>query len=74
MDVQVVWSPLFTDESRRAFLELLDVDGATVARSRGAALNQAVNALSYYLHTYPLIVERSWHKLAVLGVPTVHDA
>jgi hypothetical protein len=22
----------------------------------------------YYLRTYPLIVERSWHKLASLGV------
>ena len=38
-------------------------------RSRGAAINQACAALPYYLHTYPLIVERSWHKLAALGVP-----
>lgn len=68
VDVQVVWSPLFTDESRRAFLAAIDVDGATVARSRGAAINQACAALPYYLHTYPLIVERSWHKLAALGV------
>ena len=68
VDVQVVWSPLFTDESRRAFLAALDVDDATVARSRGAAINQACAALPYYLHTYPRIVERSWHKLAVLGV------
>lgn len=66
--MQVVWSPLFTDESRRAFLAAIDVDGATVARSRGAAINQACAALPYYLHTYPLIVERSWHKLAALGV------
>jgi len=68
VDVQVVWSPLFTDDSRRAFLAALDVDDATLARSRGAAINQACAALPYYLHTYPLIVERSWHKLAVLGV------
>ena len=54
VDVQVVWSPLFTDESRRTFLDLLGVDGATLARSRGAALNQAVTALPYYLDTYPL--------------------
>ena len=67
-DVQVVWSPLFTDESRRAFLDDLAVDEATLARSRGAAINQACAALPYYLHTYPLIVERSWHKLAALGV------
>jgi len=70
VDVGVVWSPLFTDRSRRAFLEALDVDDATLARSRGAAINQACAALPYYLHTYPLIVERSRHKLAVLGVPT----
>ena len=69
VDVQVVWSPLFTDESREVFLHTLGVDDATVARSRGAAINQACAALPYYLHTYPLIVERSWHKLAVLGVP-----
>jgi aminoglycoside phosphotransferase (APT) family kinase protein len=71
VDVQVVWSPLFTEESRRAFLDALAVDDATLARSRGAAINQACAALPYYLHTYPLIVERSWHKLATLGVPPV---
>jgi aminoglycoside phosphotransferase (APT) family kinase protein len=69
VDVQVVWSPLFTDDSRHAFLDALDVDDATLARSRGAAVHQACAALPYYLHTYPLIVERSWHKLAALGVP-----
>jgi hypothetical protein len=25
-------------------------------------------ALPYYLDSYPLIVERSWHKLAAVGV------
>jgi len=68
VDVQVVWSPLFTDESRRVFLEVLNVDDATIRRSKGAAVNQACAALPYYLHTYPLIVERSWHKLALLGI------
>ena len=68
VDVQVVWSPLFTDDSRSVFLDALDVDDATLARSRGAAINQACTALPYYLHTYPRIVERSWHKLATLGV------
>jgi hypothetical protein len=66
--VQVVWSPLFTDDSRRAFHGALEVDDATLARSRGAAINQACAALPYYMDTYPLIVERSWHKLASLGV------
>ena len=68
VDVQVVWSPLFTDASRQAFVDALGVDEATLARSRGAAINQACAALPYYLSTYPLIVQRSWHKLAVLGV------
>jgi aminoglycoside phosphotransferase (APT) family kinase protein len=71
VDVQVVWSPLFTDASRAAFLEALDVDDATLARSQGAAINQACAALPYYLDTYPLIVERSWHKLAALGVAAI---
>ena len=68
VDVQVLWSPLFDERSRDVFLRALDVDDATLARSRGAAINQACAALPYYLHTYPLIVERSWHKLRALGV------
>lgn len=72
VDVQVVWSPLFTDGARARFLDLVDADDATIARSRGAAINQACAALPYYLHTYPLIVERSRHKLRALGV-AVHD-
>jgi aminoglycoside phosphotransferase (APT) family kinase protein len=68
VDVQVVWSPLFTAQSRHAFLDELEIDDATLARSRGAAINQACAALPYYLDSYPLIVERSWHKLAALGV------
>jgi aminoglycoside phosphotransferase (APT) family kinase protein len=71
VDVQVVWSPLFTERSRRVFLDALDIDEATLNRSRGAAVNQACTALPYYLSTYPLIVERSWHKLAALGIPAV---
>jgi len=66
--VQVISSPLFTAESRRVFLDELDVDDATIRRSRGTAVNQACAALPYYLDTYPLIVERSWHKLAALGI------
>jgi aminoglycoside phosphotransferase (APT) family kinase protein len=68
VDIQVVWTDLFTEESRLAFLEALEVDDATIARSRGAAIQQACAALPYYLHSYPLIVERSRHKLLVLGV------
>jgi aminoglycoside phosphotransferase (APT) family kinase protein len=68
VDVQVIWSPLFTNESRRVFLDALEIDDATISRSRGAAVNQACMALPYYQDTYPLIVERSWHKLAAVGV------
>jgi aminoglycoside phosphotransferase (APT) family kinase protein len=68
VDVQVVWSSIFTDAARTTFLEALEVDDATVARSRGAALHQACTALPYYQDTYPLIVERSWHKLAAIGL------
>jgi aminoglycoside phosphotransferase (APT) family kinase protein len=68
VDVQVTWSPLFTVASRRVFLDLLQVDEATIRRSRGAAVHQACAALPYYLSTHPPIVERSWHKLAQLGI------
>ena len=74
VDVQVVWSPLFTSDSRRVFLDTLAVDDATLARSRGAAIHQACAALPYYLHTYPQIVERSWHKLAALVVRPLTNA
>lgn len=43
-------------------------DTTTLARSQGAAIHQACAALGYYMNTYPLIIERSWHKLAALGV------
>ena len=68
VDVQVVWSPLFDEAARAVFLRASGVDDATVRRSRGAAVNQACAALPYYLDTYPLIVERSRHKLRALGV------
>ncbi|MEZ5379551.1 MAG: aminoglycoside phosphotransferase family protein [Acidimicrobiales bacterium] len=70
-DVAVVWSPLFTEASREVFLETLGVDDATLARARGAAVQQACAAWPYYLDTYPLIVERSRHKLRQLGIDTI---
>jgi aminoglycoside phosphotransferase (APT) family kinase protein len=69
VDIAVVWSELFTLRSRAAFLDALDVDAATVLRSRGAAVQQACAALPYYLNTYPEMVRRSWHKLHALGIP-----
>jgi len=69
VDIQVVWSPLFTERSLRACIEALGVDDATLARSRGASINQACAALPYYLNTHSEIVARSRHKLQALGVP-----
>jgi len=74
VDVQVIWSPLFTERSRAVFVEALQVDDATLARSRGAAINSACAALPYYLDTYPQIVERSRHKLAAVGVDVMVQA
>ena len=39
-------SPLFTDASREAFVDALGVDDATLARSRGAAIDQAWHKLA----------------------------
>ena len=68
VDVQVAWSPLLDEGSGARFLGLVGADDPTIARARGAAINQACAALPYYLDTYPLIVERCLSKLAALGV------
>lgn len=57
-----------------AQMPALRVDDAMLARSRGAAIHQACTALPYYLNTYPLIVERSRHKLTSLGVSRYTDS
>jgi aminoglycoside phosphotransferase (APT) family kinase protein len=61
-DVKVAWAVLDA-ETRPVFRELLEIDDATWARSRGWALSQAISALPYYLHTYPVIVEQAWRWL-----------
>lgn len=68
VDIQVVWSPLFTPESRRAFIDALAIDESALARSIGTLLHQSCSAIFYYSETFPLIMERSWHKLAAVGV------
>ena len=68
VDVQVIWSDLFTESSRQTFLQRVDVDDATVMRSKAAAIHQACSALPYYLNTFPQIVRRSVDKLRALGV------
>ena len=62
-DVKVAWAVLDA-ETRPIFRELLEIDDATWARGRGWALSQAMIALPYYLHTYPVIVEQAWRWLA----------
>jgi aminoglycoside phosphotransferase (APT) family kinase protein len=62
-DVKVAWAVLDA-ETRPFFRELLDVDDATWARARGWALSQAIGALEYYLHTYPVIVQEARRWLA----------
>ena len=61
-DVKVAWAVLDA-ETRPSFRELLEIDDATWARGRGWALSQAVIALPYYLHTYPVIVQEAWRWL-----------
>jgi aminoglycoside phosphotransferase (APT) family kinase protein len=58
----VAWK-VFSVEDRDVFRTTLSVDEATWARSRGWALSQALNALSYYtLETNPVLVTeaRRW--------------
>ncbi|HEX4680162.1 MAG TPA: aminoglycoside phosphotransferase family protein [Gaiellaceae bacterium] len=62
-DVKLAWAVLDA-ETRPVFRELLDIDDATWARSRGWAVSQAMIALPYYLHTYPVMVEQAWRWLA----------
>jgi aminoglycoside phosphotransferase (APT) family kinase protein len=62
-DVKVAWAVLDA-ETRPIFRELLQVDDATWARARGWALSQAIGALAYYQHTYPVIVQEARRWLA----------
>jgi aminoglycoside phosphotransferase (APT) family kinase protein len=62
-DVKVAWAVLDA-ETRPIFRERLEIDDATWARSRGWAISQAMIALPYYLHTYPVIVQEARRWLA----------
>jgi len=62
-DVKVAWAVLDAG-TRPIFRDLLEIDDETWARGRGWALSQAINALSYYLHTYPVIVQEARRWLA----------
>ena len=67
-DVAVAWKVL-PPETRESFRAALAIDDPTWARSRGWALSQAVNALSYYTsETNPVLVRqaRLWLR-EVLG-------
>ena len=63
-DVMVAWKILSAD-TRDIFRSALSVDDATWARSRGWALSQALNALSYYTpETNAVLVSESQRWLA----------
>ncbi len=63
-DVMVVWKMLSAD-TRGIFRSALSIDDATWARSRGWALSQALNALSYYTpETNAVLVSESQRWLA----------
>ncbi len=62
-DVKVAWAVLDA-ETRPIFRDLLEIDDATWTRGRGWALSQAMIALPYYLHTYPVIVQQARRWLA----------
>ena len=63
-DVMAVWKVLSPD-TRDVFRAALSIDEATWARSRGWALSQALNALSYYTHeTNAVLVSESQRWLA----------
>jgi aminoglycoside phosphotransferase (APT) family kinase protein len=62
-DVKVAWAVLDAG-SRPVFRERLEIDDATWSRGRGWALSQAVIAMQYYLHTYPVIVQEAKRWLA----------
>ena len=61
--MKVAWAVLDA-ETRPLFRDRLGIDDATWARGRGWALSQAMNALPYYLHTYPALVEQAWRWLS----------
>jgi aminoglycoside phosphotransferase (APT) family kinase protein len=62
-DLQPAWN-MFAGESRRRFLDELEVDEASWLRGRGWALYQAVSALPYYWHTNPGMIRQASHALA----------
>ena len=69
-DAKVAWAVLDA-ETRPIFRELLQLDDATMARGRGWALAHAIGAITYYMHTYPVIVQEARRWLAeVLADPS----
>ncbi len=65
LDVRAAWNTL-DPMGRQAFLEALAPDPATLQRSRGWALLQAVAALPYYEHTNRVMYGMAVRTLAAL--------
>lgn len=70
-DLQPVWN-LFEGDSRRRYLEELEVDEASWLRGRGWALYQAVSALPYYWDTNPGMIRQASHALAQVLADSAH--
>ena len=62
-DLQPAWN-VFEGDSRRRFLDELNVDEASWLRGRGWTIYQAVSGLAYYWDTNPGMVRQTGHALA----------
>ncbi|MEU5784503.1 aminoglycoside phosphotransferase family protein [Micromonospora lupini] len=62
VDLMPAWN-LFDARSRETYRRALGVDDATWERGRGWALEQAINALPYYVETNPVMAGIARHTL-----------
>ncbi|MGW3620628.1 aminoglycoside phosphotransferase family protein [Micromonospora arida] len=67
VDLMPAWN-LFDAGSRETYRQALGVDDATWERGRGWALEQAINALPYYVETNPVMAGIARHTLRAVLV------
>ncbi|RAO60561.1 hypothetical protein LUPAC06_01184 [Micromonospora saelicesensis] len=67
VDLMPAWN-LFDAGSRETYRRALGVDDATWERGRGWALEQAINALPYYVETNPVMAGIARHTLRAMLV------
>ena len=68
VDVQVVWSPLFSEE-RVVRSSTRSTSTTQAPPESGCGDQPGLHGAAVLPRHYPLIVERSWHKLEAVGVP-----